>query len=82
MFCPSHRVRRQDDEEIIRTAMASPEHYVLKPQREGGGHNFYGTLAELLGLWCEHGGKVDQIQQKCWIMMDYGELFTKHNGNV
>lgn len=34
---------QEDDEEIIRTAMASPEHYVLKPQREGGGHNFYGS---------------------------------------
>ena len=26
-------------------AIASPEKYVLKPQREGGGHNFYGEVS-------------------------------------
>ena len=33
----------EDDAEIIKKACAQPEQYVLKPQREGGGHNFYGA---------------------------------------
>ena len=37
-------VGHQDDAEIIKKACAQPEQYVLKPQREGGGHNFYGYL--------------------------------------
>ena len=76
-------MRRQDDEEIIRTAMASPDIYVLKPQREGGGHNFYGTLAELPGKnGASMVGKLTKSSQKCWILMDCGEWFTNHNGDV
>ena len=45
--------------------MASPEHYVLKPQREGGGHNFYGALAELLGKnGASMVGKLTKSQQQ------------------
>ncbi|KAJ4802678.1 Glutathione synthetase [Rhynchospora pubera] len=32
-----------DNDEIVRTAMDKPELFVLKPQREGGGNNIYGT---------------------------------------
>lgn len=32
----------EDDEEIMRKAMTNSAAYVLKPQREGGGNNFYG----------------------------------------
>jgi len=39
----------EDDEAIIRKALAAPDGYVLKPQREGGGNNFYGQdVAEKL----------------------------------
>ena len=32
----------QATQDIIAKAMKSPEDYVLKPQREGGGNNLYG----------------------------------------
>lgn len=36
-------------EEAVKAARASPEDFVLKPQREGGGHNLYGAeLVEAL----------------------------------
>lgn len=31
------------DAELVRDAVARPEAYVLKPQREGGGNNLYGA---------------------------------------
>lgn len=31
-------------------ALARPEAYVLKPQREGGGNNLYGALAAHIGF--------------------------------
>ena len=33
----------EDDEAIIKKASSNPDEFVLKPQREGGGHNFYGN---------------------------------------
>merc|ERR1712232_1370702 len=39
----------EDDADIIRKAIAAPDGFVMKPQREGGGNNFYGaTVAEKL----------------------------------
>lgn len=35
--------RGEDDAQIIKQACERPEEFVLKPQREGGGHNFYGA---------------------------------------
>ncbi|CAE7800500.1 GSH2 [Symbiodinium sp. CCMP2592] len=35
--------RGEDDSQIIKQACERPEEFVLKPQREGGGHNFYGA---------------------------------------
>ena len=32
-----------DGDANVRTALASPERFVLKPQREGGGNNVYGA---------------------------------------
>lgn len=31
-----------DDSDIVKDAIERPEHYVMKPQREGGGNNIYG----------------------------------------
>ncbi|KAJ8772032.1 hypothetical protein K2173_027209 [Erythroxylum novogranatense] len=31
-----------DNSEIVTTAIEKPEHFVMKPQREGGGNNIYG----------------------------------------
>ena len=31
-----------NDDSIAAAAIENPEHFVLKPQREGGGNNFYG----------------------------------------
>lgn len=33
----------ENDERTIEMALKEPEKYVLKPQREGGGHNYYGA---------------------------------------
>lgn len=38
---PSFAELHAVDEESIKLANANPERYVLKPQREGGGHNIY-----------------------------------------
>jgi len=37
----------------IQLALQNPDRYVLKPQREGGGHNFYGqnVKTKLLGRY-------------------------------
>lgn len=31
--------------EAVRQAVLTPERFVMKPQLEGGGHNFYGASA-------------------------------------
>ncbi|MCP4702874.1 MAG: glutathione synthase [Gammaproteobacteria bacterium] len=37
------------DKDTVQNALASPQHYVLKPQREGGGNNIYGeALAQAI----------------------------------
>eukprot|EP00747_Dinoflagellata_sp_TGD_P193277 gnl/TRDRNA2_/TRDRNA2_59233_c0_seq1.p1 gnl/TRDRNA2_/TRDRNA2_59233_c0~~gnl/TRDRNA2_/TRDRNA2_59233_c0_seq1.p1 ORF type:complete len:154 (-),score=18.70 gnl/TRDRNA2_/TRDRNA2_59233_c0_seq1:367-783(-) len=32
----------ESDEDVVAKALAKPDDYVLKPQREGGGNNWYG----------------------------------------
>lgn len=39
----------EEGEEAVKMALSNPERYVLKPQREGGGNNVYGTdIADVL----------------------------------
>lgn len=46
-------------------AMSEPNKYVLKPQREGGGNNFYGDeIPKALG------DIKDGVQRSAWILMD------------
>ena len=33
----------EQGDKAVEAALANPENYVLKPQREGGGNNIYGT---------------------------------------
>jgi glutathione synthase len=42
---------RPDSEPVVAAAKREPENWVLKPQREGGGNNFYGE--ELRRILCE-----------------------------
>jgi len=53
----------EDDADIIQKVMASPDGFVLKPQREGGGNNFYGpdAAAQLRKMSVEERG--------AWILM-------------
>ncbi|PVD21436.1 hypothetical protein C0Q70_19609 [Pomacea canaliculata] len=37
-----------EGDESVRLAITSPSQYVLKPQREGGGHNIYGNEIKIL----------------------------------
>ena len=48
-----------DDEDAVKSAMANPNKFVMKPQREGGGHNIYGDdifrkLQEIKGTEDRH----------------------------
>lgn len=49
----------EDDEGIIKQVLADPTLYVMKPQREGGGNNFYGkdVAAKLEQLTVEERGE-------------------------
>mmetsp|Transcript_62445 Transcript_62445/g.115970 ORF Transcript_62445/g.115970 Transcript_62445/m.115970 type:complete len:540 (-) Transcript_62445:77-1696(-) len=55
----------EDDAEIVKEAIKSPDGYVLKPQREGGGHNFYGAdvAAQLQKLSIEERGAYILMQR-------------------
>lgn len=51
-------------EEIVAKALTHPEDYVLKPQREGGGNNYYGKdLYDILS-------KSSPKQRAAYILMD------------
>eukprot|EP00002_Diphylleia_rotans_P028807 TRINITY_DN5823_c0_g1_i1.p1 TRINITY_DN5823_c0_g1~~TRINITY_DN5823_c0_g1_i1.p1 ORF type:complete len:520 (+),score=87.80 TRINITY_DN5823_c0_g1_i1:52-1611(+) len=41
-----------EGEEILKLAAMNPEHYVLKPQREGGGNNIYGEELRKMVTTC------------------------------
>lgn len=55
----------EDDAEIIGRVLADPALYVLKPQREGGGNNFYGqdAAAKLRELSLEERGAYILMQR-------------------
>ncbi|XP_032897692.1 glutathione synthetase-like isoform X1 [Amblyraja radiata] len=54
-----------EGDEIIAKALADPESYVLKPQREGGGNNIFGEeLRQVLG------GIKDKASRSAYILMD------------
>ena len=46
-------------------AIANPHHYVLKPQREGGGNNVYGEKVREV-LQSMH----DSEERNAWILME------------
>ncbi len=50
-------------DEDISAALAEPHAYVLKPQREGGGHNLYGEA------WPTHIKQLSAQQQQAWVLM-------------
>jgi hypothetical protein len=43
---------------VVADAIASPNAYVLKPQREGGGNNLYGAASCLSALCAQPGVSV------------------------
>jgi glutathione synthase len=48
----------------IKEAIQHPEHFVMKPQREGGGNNYYGEqVAEALQQFSSQ-------ERSAWILMD------------
>jgi len=50
--------------EIIQRAIENPQNYVMKPQREGGGNNYFGDkLKESLQ-------KMSPSERGCWILME------------
>jgi hypothetical protein len=49
----------------VEKALADPEKYVLKPQREGGGNNVYGSDIKQVIL-----GMKDSEERSAWILMD------------
>ncbi len=54
-----------DDREAVDRALMSPENYVLKPQREGGGNNLYGQdMRRALAA-------MDESKFPGWILMEY-----------
>ena len=50
-------------DEDISPALAQPQHYVLKPQREGGGHNLYGQA------WLDALKTMSNTEKRAWILM-------------
>jgi len=57
----------EDDAAIIKKVMEDPRLYVMKPQREGGGHNFYGqdVAVKLKELSVEERGAFILMQRIC-----------------
>jgi len=55
----------EDDDDIVAKAIASPQDYVMKPQREGGGNNVYGSdiVAKLETLSREERGAFIMMQR-------------------
>uniref|UniRef100_A0A6P7GLD3 Glutathione synthetase n=1 Tax=Diabrotica virgifera virgifera TaxID=50390 RepID=A0A6P7GLD3_DIAVI len=54
-----------DGEKAVRMALKTPERYVLKPQREGGGNNLYGKdVKEYLERMA------NSKERESWIMME------------
>jgi hypothetical protein len=61
-------------QETIEKVKQNPELYVMKPQREGGGNNYFGkNIVELLE-------KLDPLQTSAYIMME--RIFPPHFNTV
>ncbi|XP_007906850.1 glutathione synthetase isoform X2 [Callorhinchus milii] len=55
----------EEGDKVVAMAMAEPEHFVLKPQREGGGNNSFGEeLKQLLG------SLKDSPERSAYILME------------
>lgn len=64
-FVGLYKLDTADSDEIISQALQTPEKYVLKPQREGGGNNLFGTELK------EYLEKIkDSPERSSWILMD------------
>ena len=51
-------------QEVIKKAIFNPQGYVIKPQKEGGGHNFYGQdVKEMLLRSQRDHSNLDEIRQ-------------------
>ncbi|XP_056637049.1 glutathione synthetase-like [Diorhabda sublineata] len=55
----------ESGEEAVRLALEDPERYILKPQREGGGHNIYGKKIR------QYIDKLKNTKERiAWILME------------
>jgi len=57
----------------ISPALAQPQHYVLKPQREGGGHNLYGQD------WLKALKTMSNKEKQAWVLMRLINSKTQQN---
>ncbi|XP_055551684.1 glutathione synthetase-like isoform X2 [Wyeomyia smithii] len=56
--------KNEEGDEAVKLALSNPERYVLKPQREGGGNNVYGTdIPAALD-------KMSEDERSAWILME------------
>nr|XP_019553434.2 glutathione synthetase-like isoform X2 [Aedes albopictus] len=53
-----------EGEQAVKLALSNPERYVLKPQREGGGNNVYGS--DIPGAL----EKMNEDERSAWILME------------
>ncbi|KXJ68522.1 hypothetical protein RP20_CCG002897 [Aedes albopictus] len=54
----------EEGEQAVKLALSNPERYVLKPQREGGGNNVYGS--DIPGAL----EKMNEDERSAWILME------------
>lgn len=54
----------EEGEQAVKLAFSNPERYVLKPQREGGGNNVYGS--DIPGAL----EKMNEDERSAWILME------------
>ncbi|KAM8947804.1 glutathione synthetase [Pelodytes ibericus] len=55
----------EEGDKMVETAIANPEQFVLKPQREGGGNNIYGDEIKEILERCKDG-----LERTSYILMD------------
>lgn len=55
-------LQQQETKDIVARAIESPSQFVLKPQREGGGNNLYGTLFRPMQL-----ASMRRLCIACWL---------------
>lgn len=69
--------QEDDGDGIMAVALKNPEKYVMKPQREGGGNNFYGD--DIAVQWAAVRGTQDQ---SAYILMDRIFPMTTRNYRI